>query len=234
MDIILKPKHLTIFFVSIIICLTLVHSIVQYFYITYGRESIFEHLVPFLDFNAESNIPTFYSSASLLFCSFLLTIITFAKKKSGECYIYWLGLVVIFLFLSIDEFVMIHDRLNATLRSKLNVSGFLHFAWIIPYGIASIIFAFVYAKFVFNLPCRTRLLFIIAGSVYISGVIGFEPIEGEFLELYGYNNVTYVALCTVEEIFEMTGVAIFIYTLMSYIDSELKDLRISIKSSSLL
>ncbi|MBC8554270.1 MAG: hypothetical protein H8D23_32070 [Candidatus Brocadiales bacterium] len=232
MDIILKPKHLTIFFACIIICLTLVHSIVQYFYITHGSESIFEPLTPFIDFNAEHNIPTFYSSASLLFCSVLLTIITVAKKKSGERYIYWLGLVAIFLFLSIDEFVMIHDRLNATLRSTLNVSGFLHFAWIIPYGIALIIFVFVYTKFVFNLPFRVRFLFIIAGSIYVSGAIGFEPIEGKFSELYGYNNVAYVVLYTIEEIFEMAGIVVFIYALTSYIGSEFKGLRLSIKSSN--
>lgn len=81
MDIFLKPKHLTIFFTSIIICLALAHSIVPYFYIIHGSESIFEPLVPFLDFNAEHNIPIFYSSTSLLFCSFLLAIITFAKKR---------------------------------------------------------------------------------------------------------------------------------------------------------
>jgi hypothetical protein len=230
MDIILKPKHLTIFFTSIIICLTLSHSIVQCLYIIHGSESIFEPLVPFLDFNAEHNIPTFYSSASLTFCSFLLTIITFAKRKNSERYIYWLGLVTVFLLLSIDEFVMIHDRLNATLRSTLNVSGFLHFSWIIPYGIALIILLIVYTKFVFNLPCRTRLLFIIAGSIYISGAIGFEPIEGKFSELYGYNNVAYIALCTIEEILEMAGIVVFIYALTSYIDSELKGLRLGIKS----
>lgn len=168
----------------------------------------------------------------MLFCSVLLTIITFAKKKSGERYIYWLGLVAIFLFLSIDEFVMIHDRLNATLRSTLNVSGFLHFAWIIPYGIAVIIFVFIYTKFVFRLPSRTRILFIIAGSIYISGAIGFEPIEEKFFELYGYKNVAYVALCTIEEIFEMAGIVVFIYALTSYLGSEFKGLRLSIKSSN--
>ncbi len=231
MDIILRPRYLTIFLASIIICLTLAHSIVQYFYITRGGESIFEPLVPLLDFNAEHNIPTFYSSAILLFCSFLLAIITFAEKKNGERYIYWFGLMVILLFLSVDEFVMIHDRLNATLRSVLNVSGYLHFAWIIPYGTALIIFVFVYTKFVFHLPRRTRLLFIIGGSIYITGAIGFEPIEGKYSELYGYNNATYVILCTIEEISEMTGIVVIIHALSSYIDSELKGLRLSIRSS---
>jgi hypothetical protein len=54
-------------------------------------------------------------------------------------------------------------------------------------------------------------------------------ITGRYAELYGYN-VTFHVIATVEELLEMTGIVIFIYALMSYIDTELKGLRLSIKS----
>lgn len=231
MDIILKPKHLTIFFSIIVVCLTLAHIAIQCSYLALGNKSIFEPLVPFFDFNAEHNMPTFFSSVSLMFCSLLLTIITFAKKKSGERSIRWLGLVVVLLFLSIDELMMIHDRLNTIVRSGLNIPGLTYSAWIIPYAIASIIFLLVYVKFVFNLPARTRLLFIIALSIYVLSAIGFEIVEGRLFELYGSNNITFIVLYTIEELLEMASVVIFIYALTSYIGSEFKGLRLGIQSS---
>lgn len=232
MDIILKPRHLTVFFSCIVVCLTLAHIAIQCSYLTHGDKSVFEPLVPFFDFNAEHNIPTFFSSVSLLFGSLLLTIITFAKKRSGERYIHWLGLVVILLFLSIDELMMIHDRLNTIVRSGLNISGLTFSAWIIPYAAASIIFLLVYVKFVFNLPARTRLLFIIGLSTYVLSAMGFEIAENRLFDLYGPGNITFVVLYTIEELLEMTSIVIFIYALTSYIDLHLKGLRLSIKSSN--
>ena len=86
-------------------------------------------------------------------------------------------------------------------------------------------------KFVFNLPSKTRILFLIAGSVYVSGAVGMELIREFYSKLYA-DNITFVTIIiTIEELLEMTGVVIFIYALMSYIDSELKDIRLSIKSS---
>lgn len=231
MDIILKPKHVTIFFSFIVVCLTLAHIAGQCSVILLKDENIFQPLVPLFDLDLEQNFPTFYSSVSLLFCSFLLLIITFAKRNSGERYLYWLGLAAIFLFLSADESIMIHERLGWRVRSALNTSGYLFYAWTIIYGIALIIFLLVYAKFIFNLPLRTRFLFIIAGSIYVLAAIGVELIEGRLLELYGENIIS-IVFRTIQELFEMTGIVVFIYALTSYIDSELKDLQLSIKSSN--
>ncbi len=230
MDIVLKPKKVTKLFAFTVMYLTLAHIVGQSIAFYLGFKSRFKPFVSWLDLDAEQSIPTFYSSAALLFCSLLLAIVTFAKKKNGEQYIYWLGLAIIFLFLSVDESLMVHEHLIDKVRTTLNTSGFLYFAWVVPYSIALIIFLLIYVKFIFNLPSKIRILFIIAGLIYISGALGIELIGGRYSELYGYN-VTYFVITTIEELLEMTGVVIFIYALMSYIDSELKDLRLSIKSS---
>jgi hypothetical protein len=166
----------------------------------------------------------------LLTCSFFLFIIASAKRKDGKSYICWLGLSVIFLFLSIDESLMIHEGIMEKLRTVLNTSGYLYFAWVIPYGIGLIAFLLAYIKFLFNLPHKTRLLFIISGFVYVSGAIGLEMIGGRYYELYGDQSLSVVILSTIEEILEMAGTVLFIYALTLYIDSELKDLRLGIKS----
>ncbi len=230
MDIILKPKQITKFFAYIVACLTLAHVAGECFAYTLENKSTFEPFFHLIDFKDECNIPTLYSSLALLFCSSLLVLITFAKKKNGERYYYWLGLAVIFLFLSIDETFIIHERLTNRVHTALDTSGFLYFAWIIPYSIASIIFLLVYIKFIFKLPGRTRLLFITAGLIFLSGAVGVESIEGRYVELYSRDSINYVISNTISEFLEMTGIVVFIYALTSYIDSELKDLQLSIKS----
>lgn len=231
MNIELEPKKITKFFASLVICFTFLHVIGQSITYFLGREGITEPFIRLLNLDVERSIPTFFSSMMLLTCSFLLFIIASAKRKDGKGYIYWLGLSVIFLFLSIDESLMIHEGLIEKVRTMLNTSGYLYFAWVIPYGIGLIIFLLVYTRFLFNLPHKMRLLFIISGFVYVSGAIGLELIGGIYYELYGEQSLSFIILATIEELLEMTGVVIFIYALSLYIDTELKDLRLSIKSS---
>ncbi len=232
MDIIFKPKQVTKIFAYTVMCLTLAHIVGQCIAFYLGYTSKFKPIVSWLDLDVEQSIPTFYSSIALLFCSSLLAIITIAKKKNGERYIYWLGLAIIFLFLSVDESLTIHESLTDKVRTALNTSGLLYcFAWIIPYSIALIVSLLVYIKFILNLPSRIRILFITAGLIYVSGAIGVELVGGRYSELHSYN-VTFLVITTVEELLEMAGVVIFIFALTSYIDIEFKGLRLGMKSSN--
>ncbi len=66
-------------------------------------------LFSLFNFDSEMNIPTFYSSLALLLASMLLVVIVLNHKKQGTPYFRWLGLAIIFLFLSIDETSCIHE-----------------------------------------------------------------------------------------------------------------------------
>ena len=116
-------------------------------------------------------------------------------------------------------------------RSALDItSGLLFFAWVIPYGIALFIFLAAYLKFTIELPARTRLLFVSAGCIYVTGAIGFELLGGHHYALYGQENLMYIVLSTSEELFEMGGIVVFVHALLSYVSLELKDLRITFAS----
>ena len=239
-NIVLKPKKVTLFFAIIVTCLTLAHIAGKFSALYLGYDHVLG-LVPLFDLEREENIPTLYSSIAILFCSALLAIIAFAKKKNGELnYRYWLGLAVIFLFLSIDESVSIHERLRAPVRSLLNPPELLYAAWVIPYGIALIIFLFVYLKFIINLPAKTRLLFILAGLIYVMGALGLEIIGGPLYKVHRALQesdskkayIPFVVVSGFEELLEMVGIVVFMYALMSYIDSDLKGLCLRITSSS--
>lgn len=231
LDIKIYPKSILIKLLYVILFLLLANitGIVSKFYFNHGR---LYGLVPLFDFNTEANIPTFYSSLALLSCSILLTFISLKHKRHGSSYIPWVGLSIIFLFLSIDEIAAIHESMNDSLQQILNASGLLYFAWIIPYGIALLLILGIYLKFLTNLPRKFLYLFMISGAIFVSGAIGIESVCGWYCESlgggHGLDTLLYAVLYTCEEFLEMLGIVFFIYTLLLYIVTELNYSTISI------
>jgi hypothetical protein len=241
MDIQVDPKKVSLYIGLVVVGLTLAHIVGQFFIFYLGHTSVFG-LVPLFDLNGEHNVPTLYAAGALFFCAVLLAIIAAAIRRNGGAYWpHWAALALIFLYLSLDEALLLHERFV----QRRIVSGFgldesdfvFYIAWIIPFGILLIIFVLAYVKFLLHLPRQTALLFIIAGAIFVAGAIGLEAAAGIHHFLYGYTeakkqtNVAYAVLLTAEEFLEMTGIVIFIYALLSYIDSELKDLRLKVVSS---
>lgn len=188
-------------------------------------------LVPLFDLNTEKNIPTFYSAVALLVSSGLLFFIAYVHKKSGNNYFRWMGLAIIFMFLSVDEITSIHESFGQTIRAGFAVSGFLYFAWVIPYGLALAIFLLAYLRFLLGLPKNIMMLFIVSGGVFIAGAMGVESFGGRHYEVYGNANITYALFYTLEEFLEMLGIVLFIYTLLTYIASEFYSLAITVSES---
>lgn len=217
---------------SVIILILLsanVTGIVFRFYL--GHNTVTQWFYPLFDFNTEKNIPTLYSSLTLICSCILLLCIASIHKRLGSPYFYWLGLTIVFLFLSIDEIASIHEMLIAPVTKLLHVSGFFFYAWVIPYGSALILFVIFYLKFLLSLPRKIMYLFLVSGTTFITGAIGFELLGGRQHNLYGDNNIRYSLFYTCEESFEMLGIAIFIYTLLLYISSQFKPFTLSINES---
>ena len=187
--------------------------------------------VPLFDFDTEKNIPTLYSSFALIGCSILLLIIAVTHKRRGSSYLSWFNLAVIFLILSIDETVCIHERLLDPIRETFNTSGLFYYPWVIPYGVAVLVFSALYFRFLINLQKEVMILFIVSGVTYVSGAIGFEMISGLQADLHGTNNLTYSFITTAEELLEILGITIFIYALLIYITTQFNDFAITIKSN---
>jgi len=173
-------------------------------------------IIRLFDFNQEANIPSFFSSLLFLAASFLLLFITVYKKSRKRKYWGWLGLTILFFFLTLDEAVSIHEFLIGFFRKKLNLSGYLYYAWVIPYGITLIILGLVYIPFFRNLNSKLFFLMMLSAGLYLSGAIGFEMLGGKSFEVNGLS-FTYRVLYTMEETLEMIGLAVFIYTLNWYI-----------------
>ena len=167
--------------------------------------------------DGEGNIPAWYSASLLLLCSILLAAITAAhKQQPGGRAAHWLILSAIFLFLSLDETVQLHELSIAPLRSALGATGLLYYAWILPAAVCVALFVLAYLPFLRNLPARTRQLFLLAGAVFVGGAMGVEALSGWHASSHGEHNLTYHLIITLEELLEMAGVVLFIYALLDY------------------
>ena len=184
------------------------------------------------DLDRERNIAAFFGAVLLLSCSVLLALITIGYRQKGQPHYYWAGLSIIFLFLSLDEAAAIHENLISPVRNALNTSGFLYFAWVIPYALLFLVFVGFYARFVWGLPSKTRLLFIIGGGIFVTGAIGFELISGYFVDVWGIESTAYAMLTMFEELLEMCGITVFIYALLDYIRVTFPKIELKIQQSS--
>ena len=109
-------------------------------------------LIKLFNVNLEANLPTYFSALVLLSDAILLALIAYRKKALGENFWHWIGLSTIFVFISLDEMIQIHEQFRAPMEALFNTSGILYFAWFIPYVAMVIILGIAYFKFMMRLP----------------------------------------------------------------------------------
>lgn len=181
------------------------------------------------DLAFEPSIPNWYSSCSLLVCGGLLAVIARAKARRGDGWFWhWALLAVLFVGLSIDEGVRLHEMLHTVIASRIDTHGLLYFPWVIP---ALLFVAFVglsYVPFLWQLDRRTALLFVIAGATYVMGAVGMDMIGGVIVEQHGMESVEHSFAQAVEELLEMLGVLIFLYALLDYIRCRIGTIRLAL------
>jgi hypothetical protein len=191
----------------------------QIFVYTTGHKTV-HGLIHLFDLDAERNIPTFFSACLILICALLLATISSLKSNHKEHFTsHWKFLAGWFLFMAIDENASIHEMLIAPMHKLLGGKnlGLFYFSWVIPGIVVVVLLATLFLRFWLRLPRKTRLAFLLAAITYISGVIGFEMIGGYYAELHGKENLIYNVFVTIEESLEMTGLIIFIGSLIGYI-----------------
>lgn len=219
MKISINPKPFFWLLLFIIIILEVANIIGIIYSFNSDRMKLFINL---FNLNTEGNIPSFYSSVLILIASFLLGLIAFFRKKLGLHYLYWLGFSFIFLLLSIDEATQIHERFGNILRSNFNLNGYLYYSWVIPYGLFSLAVLIIYSiKFLPKVSKNIKRLFLISGFIYVLGALGFELLEAKNDSSLNYSEVLNTIYYSIEELLEMLGIAIFIYSLLLYIKNEI-------------
>lgn len=236
------PQKLLRFLAFFVLGLTGANLIVQIAKFFFGYSHLWG-LSRLFDVNGENNIPTWYSSTTLLLCALLLWVIAEVKHHHGDRYTrHWKGLSIIFMLLSLDETASLHDLLNP-LGTAVNASGFFLFIWVVPGIIFVLSVLLFYWRFLMNLPAKTRYLILLSGVIYVFGAIGLEMIGGNYFDQFvqddlaayasGWDGMTMALFLAVEELLEMMGILVFVAALLSYISVDLQDIHTRVDSGLL-
>lgn len=207
-------------------------------YVLY-REFGYDHLLGFrrlFHFDTEGNLPTWYSSINLFIASVLLLVISRSdystQHKQGK---YWTVLGLVFFFMSLDEGAMFHETIGIILLET--IGPLMSFTWLgtVPYIIAiPILLLFLY-RFLLSLEPCFRNMFVFSGFIFCLGALGFE-----YLGFLNFNvgansgidgdSYNYLLINTLEESFEMFGVALFIFSILRFLETNDIPLEFKLKS----
>lgn len=226
----INPSRILRLMLGLIAFLLLGHAMGLVARFHFGRDTVFG-LVLMFDMDMEMNLPTFFSSASLLFAGLLLWLISCEKRESREYFYSWAGLAGIFLFLAVDEAAMVHELLIYPLRHVFAPSGVLYFAWVMPYGLALVVAAVLYIRLLRSLPREFSIRFVMAGIIYLCGALGGEMLTGWYASLHGEETLFYAIWTTGEELLEMLGLTLFVYALLLYLERECNPFCIRVSQS---
>jgi hypothetical protein len=190
-------------------------------------------LVPLFTLDEEQNAPTLFNSCLFLIASLLFLAVWQAGRVRREPRLVWAVLSALFVFLALDETATLHEQLIRPVRSALDLSGYLYFAWVIPYAIALLVLSLFVIPVFWRLGKRFRFWFGLSALTYLAGAIGVEMITAKRFELLQeQKDLPFRLMTAVEESLEMLGLILLIYTLMLLLQTKYGGLTLRIPNSN--
>lgn len=217
----LVPKHVLAVLLGMVGLSAVLH-VLSWVPVLTGEQS---HPIGYFNMAMEGNLPTLFSTFLLGSCAALAFLIAVAECGDKRSFPYWLMLGLIFLALSIDETIMIHEYIGDRVYRRFQTSGAFRFAWVIPYIFLLVFLFVVFLKFYLRLPVATQLWTALAGFTYILGGMGLEMAGSARYAAVGKDRV-YHMINSVEETLEMTGCVLFVYAFLSFLVQQHPDFRI--------
>lgn len=236
LSIAISPRRTLLALLVVIVGLVVTSTIAGalWFFLDLGESGFL--IVQLFWVDSEANLPTLYSTFTLLIASCLLGVIAIAKRREAAPYAgHWGVLALVFTYLAADEGARIHERAVTSVHELLNdvpalTGRFFEIGpvWVVAAIPLVLVFAVLFLRFLLHLPGRIRNLMILSGAVFVAGAVGFEILSHLHAVVHGQETATYALLATIEEFLEMVGVALFIYTLLSYIGSIAPEVEVRI------
>jgi hypothetical protein len=193
-------------------------------------------LIVMFDVNRESSIPTWYSGFQLFAVAAVVALIAHYARVTGQRHVWhWRILAGLFVLMGADEMAKLHEWLGGPSKQMLEsmgieATGFLLWSWIVLGGVIALAVGLAFLPFVLRLPRRTCVLVFVSAAVFLGGALGVEAFSGHLATRFGAG-VAKVAAQSVEEFFEMTGIAIFIYAMVDYLARQSATVTLSFTSS---
>lgn len=165
-----------------------------------------DRAVELFSLSYEGNVPTWAASSLLVLASGALAMC--AERATIDRGAWW-GLSVIFLFMSLDEAIEIHEHLGGLVQG----GGVFFFSWVIPAFVIVAALGALFVRFLLRLPEIDRRRFVLAAVLYVGGALVMELPLGWWAERAGDDNLTYGLLDWIEETLELVGVTVFLLAL---------------------
>lgn len=211
----LLPRRLAFLLVTIAITLILVGFVTRITMSQSGSDTLQKiSLLFYVD--EEANIPAWFSGCLLLMVSQLFIIIGLYRRyyatRDGN---QWVLMGLLFAALSCDEVASLHEKLITPVRSILNTSGVLYWAWIVPVVIVLIGVIIYFRPFVMQMPAAIRRGFLAAVTIFLTGTLILEMVGGVLFEQTKNDlSILYQLEAHTEELLEMMAVILVIYILL--------------------
>jgi hypothetical protein len=170
-------------------------------------------VVSLFHLDQEQNFPTFFSVTLLLFCG-ASVLVNGATQDGSIVRLEPLAVIValVFLFLALDEFASIHERVAGTINSHLGEHATIPHIWLAPYAILGLPIGYVILAWLGRFRVQLRSLLILSLGVAVAGGFGMEAIAAAIhigAPTLFDTTISEIALATIEEILELVGFAMF-------------------------
>lgn len=210
-------------------------ALLGFYLLTFYLPSIFQVQPPLgeswtktFNFLEENNLPTLFSTVLFFFAAAVSGLIS--RSFNGPHKNHWAYLGALFILCGIDETVCFHEQISFAMQHSLGFQGALYYSWIIPATLLVLGLTAVYVPVIAKLPARSRLKILAGGILFVTGAIGFEPIQGWIVSNGHYFQMERLAitLASIEETLELAGLILFVDGSLEHLTSLSPDLSLRI------
>lgn len=175
-------------------------------------------LVDFFDVSSETSLPTYFSSINLLVGAILTGVVALlSRQQDSKLFPYWALLALLFAYMSIDEAATVHEKFVSFYEALgVSIPQIESHGWLLLGSVLALLVGGIFVPFLLRLPKWLAARFFIAGSIFLTGAIGFEFI-GALMFHTGYaerGDLIYELRRVAEEGCEMFAVAFFNCTVL--------------------
>ena len=232
-ELVLHSRKVVLKLVAAVAVLVALHLVVMVAKFGFGHDHLMG-MARVFDLNEESNVPTWYSGVALLLCSASLALVAAVKRRTHDRFLaHWGVLALIFAYMSLDEVSRFHEHWGAFLEvpfawaRRVEVAGgIFRNLWVVPAAIVVAIIGLAYLRFLWSLPVRTRVQFILAGVLFVWASVGMEMVGAHYTSIGGRQLVGFAVLVTIEEVLEMGSIVFFLHAVLEYIAQSLGSIRL--------
>ena len=211
-----------------VVILTLIHLFFQAGKFVFGHDYAMGLLAMF-DLDDEFNIPSIYSFLLYLTAAKYFGWLAYDSSQNRKPFtLHWTGLCIIFVWLGLDEMLMIHEQWTDFIRASLHTRGFLFYAWQIPYFLFLAAILPLYWPLWKPLDKKTRMRVTIAAVLFLTGAVVFESLGGwRYAGIDANKDALYMIFATIEEVLEMSGLIVLIYGILEQARKEIGTVKVA-------